>query len=820
MGAAASGHPTDQTLRSYGLGMLDDTSADSVIKHLKSCALCQRRVAEVTSDTFLGRLRENQARPDSPPPVGSSFSGLSSSAGKASAHAFSAAATLPPGLAEHPDYEIVRELGRGGMGVVYLAYNKLMGRNEVLKVVSRELMDRRGVLDRFLREIRNAAQLHHPNVVTAYSAIRVGESMVFAMEYVEGYDLAQLVKGKGALSVPHASNFTYQVALGLQYAHEKGMVHRDIKPSNLMLALQGKKPIVKILDFGLAKATREGSLDGGLTHEGQMLGTPDYIAPEQSLDAQKADIRADIYSLGCTLYYLLSGGPPFRGSSLYEVLRAHQAIEPKPLNLVRPEVPCELAAVVAKMMAKDPGRRYQTPGEAASAVKPFFKTGQPLAVGTHPEISSSGRSTPAQATEDGGTKGLKSASGPPIAPLASLPTAESQAVRPAWDIPIDISEAGDPSGELRTPQGAQDHGSRALVWISGAACIMALGVFVGWRITSGVSKDETASDKLASATRSQPEELESSDSTAPSDGTGARTHDELAGATRASERLSTGTGNPSKHPVGSQSAQPRSKPPEPPVPNAPRDPSSLGAELKSKRLAAKGADGRATSDSEPPPRERATAGPKDVATGGTAPSFEIRLVRPVPGLERLPDRDAEAPDQAFWPPLTPSKLTHWRIGAPGHVRLRGKGMQIEAGPSGNLLLTQKETYKKCMIKLTLAANKGTEAFLALRARFGQEGWQAATVRIHGREDGIYVGNQSLNFAEGKSSRRVAEAAPGKPFQVTFQINEKNVSSLMVKQRETPSVNYDDPAVADSIGSVGVFVKSGAVLIERLDVPDL
>ena len=168
----------------------------------------------------------------------------------------------------------------------------------------------------------------------------------------------------------HAANFTYQAALGLQHAHERGMVHRDIKPSNLMLAGQGKRATVKILDFGLAKATQEAPIDGGLTREGQMLGTPDYIAPEQSLDAQKADIRADIYSLGCTLYYLLTGGPPFEAHSLYEILQAHHSRDAQPLNLARPEVPAELAALVAKMMAKDaaaavPDARRGRPGPQA-----------------------------------------------------------------------------------------------------------------------------------------------------------------------------------------------------------------------------------------------------------------------------------------------------------------------------------------------------------------------------------------------------------------------------------------------------------------------
>jgi serine/threonine protein kinase len=189
------------------------------------------------------------------------------------------ASSLPPGLADHPDYEILGELGRG-MGVVYLARNKLMGRKEVLKVVTRDLMNRRGVLNRFLREIRNAAQLHHPNVVTAYSVIRAGDNIVFSMEYVEGYDLSQLVKGQGPLPVALACNFVQQAALGLQYAYQKGMVHHDIKPSNLILAREGRKPVVKVQDFGLAKATREGHVDSSLTYEGQMLGTPDYIAPE------------------------------------------------------------------------------------------------------------------------------------------------------------------------------------------------------------------------------------------------------------------------------------------------------------------------------------------------------------------------------------------------------------------------------------------------------------------------------------------------------------------------------------------------------------
>ncbi len=150
---------------------------------------------------------------------------------------------LPPGLSEHPDYLVKRELGRGGMGVVYLAENRLTGRKEVLKVMGRHLVDRPGALDRFLREIRAVAKLRHPNIVTAYHAFRLDDSIVFAMEYVDGLDLSQIVKARGPLPVANACNYVHQAALGLQHAHEHGMVHRDIKPSNLMLARQGHRAV-------------------------------------------------------------------------------------------------------------------------------------------------------------------------------------------------------------------------------------------------------------------------------------------------------------------------------------------------------------------------------------------------------------------------------------------------------------------------------------------------------------------------------------------------------------------------------------------------
>ena len=239
------------------------------------------------------------------------------------------------------------------------------------------------MLDRFLREIRAVAKLRHPNIVDAYSAFRFGKKLVFAMEYVEGLDLAQTVKAKGPLSVAHACCFVHQAALGLQHAHEEGMVHRDIKPSNLMLRREARA-IIKLLDFGLSKASSEQTaIDLG--DRGPHLKPEAYDADRgwcnhrhsrlrcsgADRDAAKADIRADIYSLGCTLYYLLSGRAPFATTHCH-VLHAHRSIEAVPLNVVRPNVSSELASLVAKMMAKKPDQRLQTPAEVARALVPFF----------------------------------------------------------------------------------------------------------------------------------------------------------------------------------------------------------------------------------------------------------------------------------------------------------------------------------------------------------------------------------------------------------------------------------------------------------------
>jgi len=275
---------------------------------------------------------------------------------------------LPASLVAHPRYQPTQLLGTGGMGVVWLAEHRLMGRKVALKVIRPEFLSKPEAAERFRREVHAAARLHHPNIVTAYDAEQVGDTHLLAMEYVEGITLYELLREKGPLSIMEACDAVRQAALGLAHAHQRGLIHRDLKPHNLMRTSDG---IVKILDFGLAVLADVRRGEGGLTGANVILGTPDYIAPEQAEDARAAGIRSDIYSLGCTLYHLLVGKVPFPDESLLRKLDAHRLREAEPLHKLRPDVPMPLVAVVKRMMAKNPEHRYRTPDELVAAITPF-----------------------------------------------------------------------------------------------------------------------------------------------------------------------------------------------------------------------------------------------------------------------------------------------------------------------------------------------------------------------------------------------------------------------------------------------------------------
>ena len=281
-----------------------------------------------------------------------------------------AAFRFPPAVfPELPGYEILGVAGRGGMGVVYKARQLSSQRLVAIKVVPLGAPSEDEVIARFDQERFLLAQLAHPNLVAAYDAGGVAGLPYFVMEFVEGIGLAALVRQRGPFSVAEACEVVRQASLGLQHLHEHDLVHRDVKPSNLMLTPSG---LVKVLDLGLARQLSGPDQEGPITSTGQFLGTLDYMAPEQCDNSHTVDVRADIYSLGCTLYHLLSGRPPFAAfASPFQKLRAHMETPAPPLSERRLDVPELLTAALERMLAKDRNERFARPADVVAALHPF-----------------------------------------------------------------------------------------------------------------------------------------------------------------------------------------------------------------------------------------------------------------------------------------------------------------------------------------------------------------------------------------------------------------------------------------------------------------
>ena len=276
---------------------------------------------------------------------------------------------IPPELANHPRFRIIREIGPVRHGVVYEAEDQTDQKRVALKVVSSHPLGNPEATQRIRTEIEALRRLVHPNIVAAYAALQMGELYLLVMEYVQGASLTRLVERKGPLPIEAACYFAQQAALGLQHVYEHGMVHRDLRPQNLMVVTSTGQ--IKILDFGLAWVTEDSKQEPPPSPLGCFTETPDYVAPEQALDARSADIRSDIYSLGCTLYFLLTGQPPFVEETPEKDVRAHVEKEPLPLDRVRPEVPLALSALVARMLAKDPQQRFSDADGSGSSPGTF-----------------------------------------------------------------------------------------------------------------------------------------------------------------------------------------------------------------------------------------------------------------------------------------------------------------------------------------------------------------------------------------------------------------------------------------------------------------
>jgi WD40 repeat protein/tRNA A-37 threonylcarbamoyl transferase component Bud32 len=376
----AASHPNVSELEAFALGALDNAALAAVESHVAGCPTCQEHVAGVSGDGLVELLRrvhaaaghradtrtEVAAHVPTPQAATSAPEPVTLAPASTDSDAAEPADAVPEELARHERYRVVRLLGQGGMGSVYAAEHRVMQRTVALKVINRAYTVNAAAVERFRREVRAAARLAHPNIVHAYDAENAGETHFLVMEYVAGLSLDRVVRQRGPLPVAEACEYVRQAALGLQHAYEQGMVHRDVKPDNLIRCEDGR---VKVLDFGLAALTAERG--NALTDLNAIMGTPEYMAPEQAEDARTADVRADVYSLGCTLYHLLTGGIPYPAATALLKVLAHREQPVPSVRQARPEVPPELADVVARMMAKRPADRYPTPGEVAAALQPF-----------------------------------------------------------------------------------------------------------------------------------------------------------------------------------------------------------------------------------------------------------------------------------------------------------------------------------------------------------------------------------------------------------------------------------------------------------------
>jgi serine/threonine protein kinase len=390
-------------------------------------------------------------------------------------------------------YRLLERLGSGGMANVFLCEHLFLRRRVAIKLLPVE-RSRDGVaIERFYREARAVASLDHPNIVRAHDIDHDGEIHYIVMEYVEGRSLHAIVSQRGPLSIERTAHYIAQAAEALQHAHEAGLIHRDIKPGNLLLDKSGT---IKVLDMGLARFFHDSTDNLTQRHESKVvLGTADYLSPEQAIDSHAVDIRSDIYSLGITFYFLLTGKAPCGEGTIAEKLLWHQMRSARPIQELRPEIPPELAAVLAKMMARSPDERYQQPLEVVEALRAW--TGIPIPPPSSDELP---QLSPAVARMCESTVTLR----PPTAPGIRLPKLAAEVEKEA--VPRSIptpSKAFDDEGKSAAapplPHSRDGHSANLLrtarrwsipAWISDRSwrlLAIALGSFMLGAIAIGLT---------------------------------------------------------------------------------------------------------------------------------------------------------------------------------------------------------------------------------------------------------------------------------------------------------------------------------------------
>ncbi len=364
--------PSRDELCSYAFGRLEDEAWESVAAHLESCADCAAALAtfDDADDTLVAKIRQ---APVATPYLQEPECQLAVERARAVLDPpFTPTDQSSQSLCRTVlgEYQLIEELGRGGMGRVYKALHTKLDRIVAVKVLPRGRLGDEKAIVRFDREMKAVGRLAHPNIVHAHDAREIDGTPVLIMEFVDGLDLAEIGRRLGRLPLADVCELVRRTALALQCAHEHGLVHRDVKPSNIMLSRAGE---VKLLDLGLARFYAE-SAGEETTGTGIAMGTADYMAPEQASDSRTVDIRADLYSLGCTLYKLLSGRAPFSGAEYRGTLDKLNAHVHQPAPFIRdlvPDVPEKLAAILDRLLAKDPNDRFSVPSDVAEAIAPL-----------------------------------------------------------------------------------------------------------------------------------------------------------------------------------------------------------------------------------------------------------------------------------------------------------------------------------------------------------------------------------------------------------------------------------------------------------------
>jgi phosphate ABC transporter phosphate-binding protein len=403
-------------------------------------------------------------------------------------------------------YKVLDFIGEGGMGKVYLGEHLILHRLVAIKML--QLPDERGgsssagAVERFYREARAVAALDHPNIIRVFDVDRRGNDPFIVMEFTDGTDLKELVRRRGALPADRAADYVRQAAAGLEHAHAAGLVHRDIKPSNLMLDRTG---VVKLLDLGLARFSQDVARNREVTGRFDahvVLGTADFMAPEQAVDSTKVDARSDIYSLGCTLYFLLTGRVPFPEGTVAQKMYAHQNRAPDSPSEMFPRTPPGLLWVTERMMAKEPAERFATAAEVRSALAEYAGPPEPPSAEEMPETPASfyrlGLS-PAPISAMQSTPRTGSRSGTAKQPSAQIGVASRRAVPPAYS-------GDDPSISFGPPTVSHHRG--VVIGLLAGLLVAAAGIII-WLATRGghappTGNVERPNDSTASKDGSQP----------------------------------------------------------------------------------------------------------------------------------------------------------------------------------------------------------------------------------------------------------------------------------------------------------------------------